>query len=203
MLATFFQVRMWECSRHSCSSTNDWTLMPHSSELSSSRSTSISDRSEARVMVKSWKWFIENSWRFRIKLHLFLVTYLGPHSLALPVLAHLTVSISDEGSLPEIALSDASISASTYFLFYRSVHVIYWEMVQYTPVTAPRSAWWSSPENDSRQGYTTQCQRKWTINNKHLNFIWPCGQYISLTLSKSMSVRYDFWHQTVVSQTHW
>ena len=32
--------------------------------------------------------FIENSWKFRIKkskLHLFLVTYLGLHSLALPV----------------------------------------------------------------------------------------------------------------------
>ena len=63
------------------------------------------------------------------KLHLFLVTYLGLHSLALPVLAHSgiclwLVSISDEGSLHEIALSDASKLASTYFsLFYRSVHV--------------------------------------------------------------------------------
>ena len=33
---------------------------------------------------------------------------------------------SDEGSLPEIALSDASKLASTYVsLFYRSVHVLY------------------------------------------------------------------------------
>ena len=72
------------------------------------------------------------------KLHLFLVTYLGLHSLALPVLAHSgirlwLVSISDEGSLPEIALSDASKLASTYFsLFYRSVHVLYTEIAQGT-----------------------------------------------------------------------
>ena len=65
------------------------------------------------------------------KLHLFLVTYLGIHSLALPVLAHSDillwpVSISDEDSLSEIALSGASKLASAYFtLFYRSVHVLY------------------------------------------------------------------------------
>ena len=42
------------------------------------------------------------------------------------------VSISDEGSLPEIALSDASKLASTYFsLFYRSVHVLYTEIKHY------------------------------------------------------------------------
>ena len=68
-------------------------------------------------------------------LHLFLVTYLGLHSLALPVLAHSGISlwhvnIFDEGSLPEIALSDASKLASTYFsLFYRSVHVLYTEII--------------------------------------------------------------------------
>ena len=40
----------------------------------------------------------------------------------------LFVSISDEGSLPEIALSDASKLALTYFsLFTRSVHVLYSE----------------------------------------------------------------------------
>ena len=62
------------------------------------------------------------------KLHLFLVTYLGIHSLALPVLAQSDwlVSISDEDSLSEIALSGASKLASAYFtLFYRSVHVLY------------------------------------------------------------------------------
>ena len=65
------------------------------------------------------------------KLHLFLVTYLGIHSLALPVLAHSDirlwlVSISDENSLSEIALSGASKLASAYFtLFYRNVHVLY------------------------------------------------------------------------------
>ena len=43
------------------------------------------------------------------------------------------VSISDEGSLPEIALSGASILASTYLiLFYRSVHVLYWIICQQT-----------------------------------------------------------------------
>ena len=41
---------------------------------------------------------------------------------------HWLVSIYDEGSLPEIALSGASKLASTYFsLFYRSVHVLYTE----------------------------------------------------------------------------
>ena len=54
------------------------------------------------------------------QLILFLVTFSGLHSLALPVLAHSgirlwLVSISDEGSLPEIALSGASKLASTYF----------------------------------------------------------------------------------------
>ena len=69
------------------------------------------------------------------KLHLFLVTYLGLHSLALPVLSHSgiclwLVSISDEGSIPEIALSGASELASTYFsLFYRSEHVLYTEIL--------------------------------------------------------------------------
>ena len=67
------------------------------------------------------------------KLHLFLVTYFSHHSLTLPVSAHSDiwfwlVSISDESSLPEIALSGASKLASTYFtLFYRSVHVLYSE----------------------------------------------------------------------------
>ena len=43
-----------------------------------------------------------------------LVTYIGIDSLDLPVLALSSwlVSISDEGSLPEIALSSASILAS-------------------------------------------------------------------------------------------
>ena len=42
---------------------------------------------------------------------------------------HYNVSISYEGSLREIALSDASKLASTYFsLFHRSVHVLYTEM---------------------------------------------------------------------------
>ena len=69
-----------------------------------------------------------------IMIYLFLVTYLGLHSLALPVLAHSgirrwLVSISDEGSLPEIALSDASKLVSMYFsLFPRSVHVLYTEI---------------------------------------------------------------------------
>ena len=64
------------------------------------------------------------------KLFLFLVTYLGLHILALPVLAHSVigfwlVSISDEGSLPEIALSGASKLASTYLsLFNRNIHVL-------------------------------------------------------------------------------
>ena len=54
---------------------------------------------------------------------LFLVTYLGLHSLASPVLAHSAfclwlVSISDEGSLPEIALSGASKLASTLYFYY-------------------------------------------------------------------------------------
>ena len=59
------------------------------------------------------------------------MTYLGLDSFALPVEAHSgfrlwLVSISDKGSLPEIALSSASKLASTYFiLFYRSVHVLY------------------------------------------------------------------------------
>ena len=52
------------------------------------------------------------------KLVLFLVTYLGLYYLALYDLAHSSlwlwlVSISDEGSLPEIALSGASKLAST------------------------------------------------------------------------------------------
>ena len=65
------------------------------------------------------------------KLFLFLVTFLGLYSL--PVLAHSgfwlwLVSISDEGSLPEIMLSGASKLASTYFsLFNISVHVLYTE----------------------------------------------------------------------------
>ena len=68
------------------------------------------------------------------KLVLFLVTYLGLYSLALPVLAHSSVrlwlvSISDEGSLPEIALSGASKLTLRYLsLFYRSVHVLYTEI---------------------------------------------------------------------------
>ena len=54
--------------------------------------------------------------------------------LALPVLAHSSfqlwlVSISDEGSLPEITLSSAYKLASTYLsLFYRSVHVLFTEI---------------------------------------------------------------------------
>ena len=68
------------------------------------------------------------------KLVLFLVTYVGLHSMALPVLAHSGsgiwfVSISEEGSLPEITLSGASKLASTYFsLFNRSVHLLYTEI---------------------------------------------------------------------------
>ena len=68
------------------------------------------------------------------KLVLFLVTYLGLDSLALPVLAQFSfwvwlASISGEGSLPEIALSGASKLASTYFsLFNRSIHVLYTEI---------------------------------------------------------------------------
>ena len=63
-----------------------------------------------------------------------LLDWVGLHSLALPVLAHSgiwlwLVSISDEGSLPEIALSGASKLALTYLiLFYRSVHVLYTEI---------------------------------------------------------------------------
>ena len=52
------------------------------------------------------------------KLVLFLVTCLGLHSVALPFLANSglwLVSISDKGSLPEIALSGASKLSSTYF----------------------------------------------------------------------------------------
>ena len=68
------------------------------------------------------------------KLVLFLLTYLGLHSLALPVLTHFgirlrLVSISDDGSLPEMTLSGASKLTSTYFsLFNRSVHVLYTEL---------------------------------------------------------------------------
>ena len=71
------------------------------------------------------------------KLVLFLATYLGLYSLVLSVLAHFTfrlwlVSISDEGSLPEITLSGASKLASTYFtLYYRIVHVIYNKIYAY------------------------------------------------------------------------
>ena len=55
------------------------------------------------------------------------------YSLALPVLAHFwLVSISDEGSLPEITLSDASKSASMlYCLLNRSVHVLYTKIIRY------------------------------------------------------------------------
>ena len=56
------------------------------------------------------------------KLHLFLVTYLGLHSLALPVMAHSGIGL-HWGSLPEIMLSDASKLASTYFSFYRLIVV--------------------------------------------------------------------------------
>ena len=69
-----------------------------------------------------------------VQIGFILVTYLGLYSLALPVLAHSSlwlwlVSISDEGSLHEIALSSASKLASKYFsLFYRSVLVIYTEI---------------------------------------------------------------------------
>ena len=68
------------------------------------------------------------------KLVLFLLTYLDLHSFALSVLAHSciwlwVVSISAKGSLPQIALSDASKIASTYFsLFKRRVHVLYTEI---------------------------------------------------------------------------
>ena len=58
------------------------------------------------------------------KLHLFLLQALAV--LAHPRISLWLVSISDEGSLPEIALSDASKLASTYLiLFYSSVHVLY------------------------------------------------------------------------------
>ena len=48
------------------------------------------------------------------KIALFVLTYLGLDSLAFPVLAHSSVrlwlvSISDEGSLPEITLLGASV----------------------------------------------------------------------------------------------
>ena len=57
------------------------------------------------------------------------MTYLGMYS----VLAHFgfrlwLVSISGEGSLPEITLSCAFKLASTYFSFYRSVQVLYTEI---------------------------------------------------------------------------
>ena len=65
------------------------------------------------------------------KLVIFPTTYLGLYSLALPALVHFTfriwlvISISDERSLPETALSGASKLASTYFtLFHRSAHVL-------------------------------------------------------------------------------
>ena len=48
-----FHVSMWLCSFHSCSSTNDCTLMLDISLLSSSRSSSYSDRSDVIVSVKS------------------------------------------------------------------------------------------------------------------------------------------------------
>ena len=54
------------------------------------------------------------------KLVLFLVTNLGLHSLALPDLAH-----SDEGSLPEIALSCASTLASMYFYYLIEVYMCF------------------------------------------------------------------------------
>ena len=65
------------------------------------------------------------------KSTLFLATYLGLDSLALPVLAHsrfclLLLSISDEDSLPEITLSYASTLASTlYSLVNESISVLY------------------------------------------------------------------------------
>ena len=53
------------------------------------------------------------------KLCLYLITYLGLDSLALAVLSHSgfrLVNISDEGSLTEITLSDASKLASTLYV---------------------------------------------------------------------------------------
>ena len=49
------------------------------------------------------------------------MTYLGLYSLALPVLSHsgfrlVGISDEDEGSLPEITLSDASKLASTLYV---------------------------------------------------------------------------------------
>ena len=58
--------------------------------------------------------------------YLFLETYLGLDSLALPVLAHSRlslVSISEEGLLPEIALSSASKLASTLYFLYHLIEV--------------------------------------------------------------------------------
>ena len=50
-------------------------------------------------------------------------------TLLIPIFDWFVNSISDEGSLPEIALSGASKLASTYFtLFYRSVDVLYTEI---------------------------------------------------------------------------
>ena len=80
------------------------------------------------------------------KLHLFLVTYLGLHSLALPVFGsfrYLTLA-SDEDSLSEIALSDASKIASTYFsLFYRNVHVLYTGIDSISKTGSGGSAVWT------------------------------------------------------------
>ena len=62
--------------------------------------------------------FIENIWKFCIKSpNQFLMTFSGLVSLALPILAQSVlllwlVSISDEGTLPEITL----LPASPYFL---------------------------------------------------------------------------------------
>ena len=87
-------------------------------------------------------------------LLLFLVTYLGLDSMALPVLAHSgswlwLVRISDEGSLPEIALSALSKLASTYFTL--SVHVLYTEIEYCTSSHFSRS-------NSSRDSNPAQNQ---------------------------------------------
>ena len=74
------------------------------------------------------------------ELVVFLVTYLSLDSLPLPVSAHSgfrlwLASSSDEGSLPEKMLSDASKLALTYFLLLnRSVHVSYTEIYPHCPV---------------------------------------------------------------------
>ena len=55
LVVSLRHVTTWLCSRHSCSSTKDWTLIPQISLKSSSSSTSCSDLWVVTVMVKSWR----------------------------------------------------------------------------------------------------------------------------------------------------